>query len=135
VRPDDVMFLPQRPYLPLSTLRQMLAHPAIESPASDDQILRLLYELDLEEVVNHAGGLDHKQNWERVLSLSEQQLLALASVFLAAPRFVLLDRIEMTLGSEQLKKILQMLSERSITSINREGRRRARSLSGGAGIR
>jgi putative ATP-binding cassette transporter len=118
VRPDDIMFLPQRPYLPSSTLRQLLMHPAAESQGSDDQILRALKELGLKHVTNQAGGLDHEQHWERTLSLSEQQLLALASVFLAAPRFVLLDRVEMTLGSEQLRRILRLLSERSITCIN-----------------
>ena len=118
VRPDDVMFLPQRPYLPSGTLREMLVHPEVEGEISDDRIVRVLDELDLEQVINQAGGLDREQNWEMVLSLGEQQLLALANVLLAAPRFVLLDRVEMTLGSEQLNKILRLLSERSITCIN-----------------
>ena len=52
----------------------------------------MLHELGLEQVIDQAGGLDKEQNWERVLSLGEQQLLALADVLLAAPRFVLLDR-------------------------------------------
>jgi putative ATP-binding cassette transporter len=118
IRPDDVMFLPQRPYLPSGTLREMLVHPEVEGDTSDDRIARVLDELDLEQVINRAGGLDGEQNWEKVLSLGEQQLLALANVLLAAPRFVLLDRVEMTLSSEQLNKILQLLSERSITCIN-----------------
>jgi putative ATP-binding cassette transporter len=118
VRPDDVMFLPQRPYLPSGTLREMLVHPEVEGETSDDRIARVLDELDLQQVINQAGGLDREQNWEKVLSLGEQQLLALANVLLAAPRFVLLDRVEMTLSSEQLNKILQLLSERSITCIN-----------------
>ena len=82
----------------------MLVHPEVESETSDDRIVRVLYELGLEQVINQAGGLDGEQNWEKVLSLGEQQLLALANVLLAAPRFVLLDRVDLTLGPEQLKK-------------------------------
>jgi putative ATP-binding cassette transporter len=118
IRPDDVMFLPQRPYLPSGSLHELLVHPEEESETSDDRIVRVLYELGIEQVINEAGGLDGQQNWEKVLSLGEQQLLAFANVLLAAPRFVLLDRVEMTLGPEQFKKILRLLSERSITCIN-----------------
>ena len=57
-------------------------------------------------------------SWERDLSLGEQHLLSLANVFLTAPRFVLLDRIERTLGSGELKKILRLSSVRSITCIS-----------------
>jgi vitamin B12/bleomycin/antimicrobial peptide transport system ATP-binding/permease protein len=118
IRPNDVMFLPQRPYLPSGTMRELLVDPEAGDDTSDDRIVRALYELDLEHVINQAGGLDEEQNWERILSLGEQQLLALANVLLATPRIVLLDRVEMTLGSEQLKKLLRLLSERSITCIN-----------------
>jgi len=118
-RPPDVMFLPQRPYLPSGTLREMLVNPEAESEIiPDDQIVRVLHEAGLERLFNQVGGLDVEQNWEKILPLSEQHLLALASVLLAAPRFVVLDRLEMTLGAEQFRKILRLLFERSITCIN-----------------
>ena len=75
-------------------------------------------ELGLERVISQAGGLDGEQDWQKVLSLSDQLLLALASILLSEPRYVALDRVEMTLGSELLKKILHLLSDRSITCIN-----------------
>ena len=40
-----------------------------------------------------------REDWHKVLSLTEQQLLALANILLSGPRFVVLDRVEMTLGS------------------------------------
>ena len=52
------MFLPQRPYLPSGSLREMLVHPEAESETSDDRIVRVLHELGLEQVINQAGGLD-----------------------------------------------------------------------------
>ena len=68
--------------------------------------------------MSQAGGLDKEQGWEMSLSLTEQQLLAVAKVLLAAPRFVFLDRVDTALGSEQLRKILRLLSGRSITCVN-----------------
>jgi putative ATP-binding cassette transporter len=118
VRPDDILFLPQRPYLPSGTLRRILVRPEKESEISDSRMLRMLHELGLEKLISQEGGLDGEQDWQKVLSLSEQQLLALANVLLSGPRFVVLDRVEMTLGSEHLEKILHLLSECSITCIN-----------------
>lgn len=62
------------------------------------------------------------------LSLTEQQLLMVANVLLATPRFVFMDRVDTTLGSEQLRKILRLLSERSITCINNGGAHDSRGL-------
>jgi vitamin B12/bleomycin/antimicrobial peptide transport system ATP-binding/permease protein len=120
VRPgaDDIRFLAQRPYLPPGTLRQILVPTAYEGEISDDRILELLRELDLERVLTLASGLDAHQDWGTVLSLREQQLLAFMHILLAAPRFAFLDRVGTALASEQVHKILQMLSERSITYIN-----------------
>ena len=120
IRPasDDILFLQQRPYLPPGTLRQILVRPENTGEISDDRIFQVLRELDLERVVSQAGGLDKEQGWEMSLSLTEQQLLAVAKVLLAAPRFVFLDRVDTALGSEHLRKILRLLSGRSITCVN-----------------
>ncbi|MGR9191892.1 ABC transporter ATP-binding protein/permease [Rhizobium leguminosarum] len=116
--PDDILFLPQRPYLPTSTLHQILVRNVRSSKIPDDRIIQLLHELNLERVLAQAGGLDAEKDWEKLLSLQEQQLLALVNILLAAPQFVFLDRIDTTLGLEQFPRILQILSENSITCIN-----------------
>jgi putative ATP-binding cassette transporter len=118
--PDDILFLPQRPYLPTSTLHQILVRNVRSSKIPDDRIIQLLHELNLERVLAQAGGLDAEKDWEKLLSLQEQQLLALVNILLAAPQFVFLDRIDTTLGLEQFPRILQILSENSITCINNE---------------
>ncbi|MGR9269515.1 ABC transporter ATP-binding protein/permease [Rhizobium leguminosarum] len=116
--PDDILFLPQRPYLPTSTLHQILVRNVRSSKIPDDRIIQLLHELNLERVLAQAGGLEAEKDWEKLLSLQEQQLLALVNILLAAPQFVFLDRIDTTLGLEQFPRILQILSENSITCIN-----------------
>jgi putative ATP-binding cassette transporter len=120
IRPgaDDILFLAQRPYLPPGTLRQIIEPAAHSGEIPDERIFELLRELNLEQVLTRAGGLDAEREWETLLSLREQQLLAFIHALLAAPRFVFLDRVGGALGSGQVHKILHMLSESSIAYIN-----------------
>jgi putative ATP-binding cassette transporter len=59
-----------------------------------------------------------EQDWETLFSLREQQLFAFIHIFLASPRFVFLDRVGTTLRSDEVRRILYMLSESSTTYIN-----------------
>jgi len=117
VRPglDAVFFLPERPYLPPGTLRDVLVRTGREGVIGDEQIATLLHVLGLEPVLERAGGLDVERDWDDVLSLGEQQLLSVARVILAVPRFAFLERPRRALGSEAADRILGLLSERSIT--------------------
>ena len=113
-RARDILFLAQKPYLPPGSIWQMLAPPEREGEVSRDRILDLLRELSLEQVLSQAGGLDAHQNWETLTSLREQQLLAFLQIFLATPKLVLMDRIHVTLTSNEVRQILGMLSKASI---------------------
>jgi len=115
---DDILFLAERPYLPPSTLRQVLVPPLHEHDVSDDRIFGLLRELHLEPILARAGGLDKEQDWGTLLSLREQQLLAFLHILLAARRCAFLDRASTALPPDQIRKILHMLSEQSISYIN-----------------
>ncbi|TMB18262.1 MAG: hypothetical protein E6J59_14860 [Deltaproteobacteria bacterium] len=75
----------------------------------------MLHVLGLEPVLERTGGLDVERDWDDVLSLGEQQLLSVARVVLAAPRFAFLERPHTALGPEQAERILGLLWERSIT--------------------
>jgi vitamin B12/bleomycin/antimicrobial peptide transport system ATP-binding/permease protein len=114
--PNHILFLPQQPYLMPGTLRQTLVPPNRTAEISDDRILHLLREFDLD--VGQAGGLDKERDWDALLSLREQQLLALIGIILAGPRFVFLDRLDTTLGVEEFHNVLHTLSEYSITYLN-----------------
>ena len=114
LRPRDILFLAQQPYLPPGPLRQVLTHPGREGELTDDRIVSGLHELNLDHVLNRAGGLDVEQNWETLISLREQQLLAFQRVLLAAPQFVFADRAWATLTSNERRQLLSMLSKASI---------------------
>jgi putative ATP-binding cassette transporter len=82
------LFLPQRPYLPLGTLREALTYPRPAGAAPTDQLIAALKSAGLEAF---AGKLDDVQDWPHRLSLGEQQRLAFARVFLARPDLIFLD--------------------------------------------
>ncbi len=117
VRPglDAILFLPERPYLPPGTLRDVLLPTGREGAIGDEQIATLLRGLDLEAVLERMGDLDVERDWDNALSLGEQQLLSVARVVLAAPRFVFLERPRATLGAAHADRVLSLLRERSIT--------------------
>lgn len=114
---DSIRFLPERPYLYPGTLRELLLRSGEEHAIADEQILGVLHELKLDPVLARAGGLDMEQNWESVLSLGEEQLLAFTRLLLAAPKFVFLDRVCTALSAEQVQQILILLCVHSITYI------------------
>ncbi len=117
IRPglDQILLLPERPYLPPGTLRESLLRTGQERVISDDRILTTLRALDLERVLARAGGLDVERDWNDILSLGEQQLLAYIHLLLAAPRFAFLDRPGTALSPGQVDRCLKMLSEHSIS--------------------
>ena len=93
----------------------MLLPTGREDAIGDEQIATLLRGLSLEGVLERMGGLDVERDWDDALSLGEQQLLSVARVVLAAPRFVFLERPRATLGAAHADRVLSLLRERSIT--------------------
>jgi putative ATP-binding cassette transporter len=88
-RPVDQqsLFLPQKPYLPLGTLRLALYYPRIP-PQTDDQAAATLRRCHLGHLV---ARLDEEDDWTRILSLGEQQRLAIGRVLMNRPEVVFLD--------------------------------------------
>lgn len=123
IRPglDDILFLPERPYMPLGTLRAALLRTGQEHTVTDAQILSTLQQLGTADLVSRAGGLDREQDWDNLLSLGERQLLAVARLLLANPPFAFLDRVDTALGSEQTALVFKVLSLSAITYIVFEG--------------
>lgn len=119
MRPDleQILFLPERPYLPPGSLREVLLGAGEKARVSDERILQTLRDLDAEAVVERAGGLDLEHDWDDMLSLSQQQQLSFARLLLADARFAVLDRPGTALDSSQVRAILKLLSERSVTYV------------------
>lgn len=81
----ELMFIPQKPYMLLGSLREQLCYPQPADRFSDDQLRHVLEEVRLPELVRRYPDLDIKQDWPRLLSLGEQQRLAFARLLLNSP--------------------------------------------------
>ena len=85
---ETMMFMPQRPYLPLGTLRAAVSYPAGLGRFDVAAARAALERVDLGRLT---ALLDRTERWDRQLSLDEQQRLAFARLLLHAPRWVVLD--------------------------------------------
>ena len=127
IRPrlDQILFLPERPYLPPGTLREALDRGRRETPVPDEKLIDTLGSLGIEKVLIRAGGLDAEQDWDSILSIDEQHLISFARILLASPRFAFLDCPSTDLDPEKTRQMLKMLSDRAITylTVSRYGKR------------
>jgi putative ATP-binding cassette transporter len=102
------VFLPQRPYLPLGTLRDALAYPRPPSDFAEEAMEGALRRCGLEEL---GERLDEEERWDRTLSLGEQQRLAFARVLLQRPRWIFLDEATAALDEDNQDAMMRMLRE------------------------
>jgi putative ATP-binding cassette transporter len=118
---EGVLFLPERPYVPPATLRELIVPSSLERDLDDDALEGVLRDLGLEPALERVGGLDAAGDFSHVLSLGEQQLLAVARVIVASPAFVVLHNPGSTLAPEQLELALARLNDASITYLTLGG--------------
>ncbi len=90
-RLDDMLFLPQRPYMVIGSLREQLLYPHTERIVGDDELRTVLERVNLKDLPERVGGFDAEFDWGQLLSLGEQQRLAFARVLLTKPRYAILD--------------------------------------------
>ncbi len=101
------LFLPQRPYLPLGSLRRALAYPRTAA-GTDEELVTALRDVGLERLV---GDLDRIDDWSRILSLGEQQRLAFARVLLVKPQWVFLDEATSALDEPREQEMYELLKK------------------------
>lgn len=121
IRPsqNDMLFLPQRPYMVIGNLRSQLVYPnLIDRPVADDELLRLLDMVNLGGIVGRFGGLDTEVDWSKVLSLGEQQRLTIARVMLSKPRYVMLDEATSALDIGNEEHMYQLLADMQTTLVS-----------------
>ena len=106
--------LSERPYLPPGTLRDALVAPGVDHLVSDQQLIERLVQWGLQGVLARTNGLHTEQDWESLLSLGEQQLLACVRVIVAQPQFVIFDRPTTALGIERTRQVLNRFADASI---------------------
>jgi putative ATP-binding cassette transporter len=105
---EHAMFLPQRPYFPIGTLRQAVCYPA-PNGLPDEQVREVLVAVGLPQLVER---LDQSGNWGQQLSGGEQQRVAIARALLHHPQWLFMDEATSALDEPSQQRMYQLLHER-----------------------
>lgn len=115
---EDMMFLPQRPYMLLGNLRSQLLYPNSSSEVTDEFLQKILEQVNLGDLSKRLGGFERELEWADILSLGEQQRLAFARLLLYKPRYAILDESTSALDVENEKHLYQLLKKTGTTFIS-----------------
>jgi putative ATP-binding cassette transporter len=108
-----VLFLPQKAYIPIGTLRDAVKYPDEQSTASDQEIVDALDAVGLDHL---ASRLDDVAHWSNTLSGGEQQRLALARALVYRPDWLFLDEATASLDEPMEAGVYQQLKKRLPTT-------------------
>jgi putative ATP-binding cassette transporter len=103
------LFLPQRPYLPIGSLRAAVSYPSLPGAFPDDAMVDALNAAGLHGL---AGTLDEEAHWGQRLSPGEQQRVAVARALLNRPDWLFLDEATSALDEATEQRVMAVLMER-----------------------
>ena len=105
---DDMMFMPQRSYLPIGTLRAAIAYPSPTRKFTKAAVAAALERCGLEHLIER---MNETEKWDRVLSVGEQQRVAFARLLLHKPGWVFMDEATSALDERGQVSMMNLFSE------------------------
>jgi putative ATP-binding cassette transporter len=114
----EMLFLPQRPYMVLGSLREQLLYPLVEQEVGDAELTAVLRRVNLTDLPERVGGFDAVLDWGQLLSLGEQQRLAFARLLLAKPGYAILDEATSALDGPNEELLYRELQDAGTTYIS-----------------
>ncbi len=114
----EMLFLPQRPYMVLGSLREQLLYPHLDREATEEELRAILERVNLADLPDRVGGFDAVLDWSHLLSLGEQQRLAFARLLLSRPRYAVLDEATSALDAANEEKLYRLLRESGTTYVS-----------------
>jgi len=120
IRPqlEEMLFLPQRPYMPLGSLQSQLLYPNTNREILEEKLYQVLQQVNLADLPERVGGFDAELDWADVLSLGEQQRLAFARLLLMQPRYAILDEATSALDIQNEAHLYSQLHAAATTFIS-----------------
>jgi putative ATP-binding cassette transporter len=104
-----LLFLPQKPYLPIGSLKRAVSYPDDPAKFSDEHVLQALDAVGLPHLKER---LERSENWAQLLSGGEQQRLAFARALLYRPDWLFLDEATASLPDADQDRLYRLLKER-----------------------
>lgn len=119
---DGIMFLPQRPYLSVGTLRDQVIYPHTamdmrDGGETDDKLQSVLQDAHLGYLPSREGGWDARKEWKDVLSGGEKQRMAMARLFYHEPSYAFIDEGTSAVSSDVEGLLYERAKARGITLI------------------
>lgn len=103
-----IVFVPQKPYIPLGTLRQAMLYSISDMEITDAMIEGALRRCGLSYLVRH---LDEEQRWDQTLSGGERQRIAFVRLLLQRPQIIIMDEATSALDEESQVSMLRLFNE------------------------
>jgi len=104
-----VLFLPQKPYLPIGTLREAVSYPLPAGGVDDSDLRKALDAVDLPQL---AGRLDETTHWALQLSPGEQQRIAFARALVQNPDWLFLDEATSAVDEATEARLYRLVRDR-----------------------
>jgi putative ATP-binding cassette transporter len=112
-----VLFVPQKSYLPLGTLREVLCYP--NAPDKDDA--KLIELMSICQLTHLVDKVNDQEQWSQILSLGEQQRISFVRILLAKPEFIFLDEatsaMDASIEARCYRAIKEQLPKSAIVSV------------------
>ncbi len=121
LRPDieNLLFLPQKPYMVLGNLRAQMLYPYPDTEITDDQLNEVLEQVNLSGLAErYENGFDTVEEWGDVLSLGEQQRLSFARVLIHRPAYTVLDEATSALDRTNEEQLYSRLAAAKMAYIS-----------------
>lgn len=103
-----ITFMPQKPYFPLGTLRDVMHYPEAPEGITDDVLKDMLHKVGLDHLRER---LDETERWDQILSGGEQQRVAFARTLIHKPDWIFMDEATSALDETGQENVMQLLIE------------------------